>query len=314
VVHHDRLLLASDRVGIPFWLHRQRKDVLYCVDKSVEMEQRRLAQERSSKKRKTPYITYVVPKKVVKDKPKEEKEVVSDDHMDYTLWFNEMLPIQLVTGIDHTRDEDTNIPMSDPDDDVMGSDVDLDNKGGVVYRDIIPDINADNDETLPYGEDIQNRNSDNEVTTPSGKDIQSNQNPDMDETVAYGTDTKVMDPDNDITMPYGTDTEVMDPDNDITMPYGGVTENDIQNRIFPYEELEILGSVDALPNPETRSQSGMVRDPEEQLKIKRRRQRIREQDDVNNHVMQDDTLLSMFSEEYVSRAGRRRIPTNRMDL
>ena len=42
IIHHDRLLLASDKVALPFWIHRQRKKVLFDVDESIRYERKRL--------------------------------------------------------------------------------------------------------------------------------------------------------------------------------------------------------------------------------------------------------------------------------
>ena len=42
VIHHDRLLLASDKVALPFWIHRQRRKVLFDVNESIDCERKRL--------------------------------------------------------------------------------------------------------------------------------------------------------------------------------------------------------------------------------------------------------------------------------
>lgn len=57
VIHHDRLILASDRVAVPLWLHRQRKEVVQCVEQSIATEQRRIAKDMRVKNKKAPYIT-----------------------------------------------------------------------------------------------------------------------------------------------------------------------------------------------------------------------------------------------------------------
>ena len=61
IIHHDRLILASDRVALPFWLQRQRKKVLQDMDKSIEYERRRFRRHKPPAQRCKPYITHQTP-------------------------------------------------------------------------------------------------------------------------------------------------------------------------------------------------------------------------------------------------------------
>ena len=58
VIHHDRLILANDKVGVPFWLQRQRRDILTSFEDSVHAERKRMRREVAAADRGVPHITY----------------------------------------------------------------------------------------------------------------------------------------------------------------------------------------------------------------------------------------------------------------